>query len=366
MSDKTTIQWCHSTVNPIMGCSGCELFPPPQKIYSLLDTELAKHGAWPPGTSLRVFTFLADGARGPNSRSRGVSTTNIWHLRELFCREVADRLGADPAQAAKLVIEGAITCYAAKLHLNKASSITNQDRNVNRGYASAFERVTPFPGRVAKMAHKRDLRGSPDSSKPWLHGCRRLIFLSDMGDAFSRMSDFPFLENDVMPHICSAHGQKHYWLWLTKRPETMASFGHRIGGFPENVCAMTTITGPAVLGRLDDLRRVPAKMRGVSAEPLWEHVPPAQLDLTGIDWLILGGESGRRDVVRPFHLSWARELRDHCRKLGVAFFLKQLGRRPIDGDSVMKLGDTHGGDWNEWPEDLRIREVPAAFRQGRL
>ena len=81
--------------------------------------------------------------------------------------------------------------------------------------------------------------------------------------------------------------------------------------------------------------------------------------------MIAGGESGRRDFVRPFDLSWARELRDHCRETGVAFFLKQLGRRPVSEGEELKLRDTHGGDWTEWPKDLRVREMPEAFRRYR-
>ncbi len=362
MSNATKIQWCHSTVNPIMGCGGCELFPSPSSICERLDLALGQAEAWASGTSLSIFTVLAEKARGPSSRAKGVSTTNIWHLRERFRAEVVKRLGPRAAKIAESAIAGSVTCYAAKLHLNRATAITNPSRQPNKGYAPVFERLTRFPGRVADMANSRDLCGSPDPDKPWLDGCRRLVFVSDMGDAFSRCSDFGFLKEDVMPHITSANGQRHFWLWLTKRPQTMARFGEEIGGFPDNVCAMTTITGPDTLYRLDHLRRIPAKVKGVSAEPVWERIPPTLLDLASIDWLILGGESGRRDVVRPFDLAWARELRDHCTEARVAFFLKQLGRRPEEKGVPVDLCDAHGGDWDEWPADLRVRQVPAAFR----
>ena len=124
---------------------------------------------------------------------------------------------------------------------------------------------------------------------------------------------------------------------------------------------MTTVTAPGTLGRIDQLRSVHASVRGLSIEPLLDRIPANSLDLTGISWVIVGGESGSRERVRPFPLSWARELRDHCAESGVAFFLKQLGRRPCDGDDELLLGDTHGGDWDEWPSDLKIRQVPAQF-----
>ncbi len=92
-------------------------------------------------------------------------------------------------------------------------------------------------------------------------------------------------------------------------------------------------------------------------EPLWESV---ELPLEGIDWVICGGESG--SAANPFDLAWARELREQCREAEVAFFVKQLGSNPVEDGEPLKLKDGHGGDWNEWPDDLRIRELPGAFR----
>lgn len=92
----------------------------------------------------------------------------------------------------------------------------------------------------------------------------------------------------------------------------------------------------------------------------------APLDLAGIDWLILGGESG--PGARPFRLEHARELIDACFRAGAgrpAIFVKQLGRDPVDrnplgGDVRLDLADAKGGDPDEWPPDLRIREFPDA------
>lgn len=363
---KTLIQWCHSTINPIMGCGGCELFPSPGKVLGKVDQALAAVVGWTEGMARTVFKKLISEAyqqiEDPqHGHTPALTTTNIWHLRKEFVDYVTERHGRKAGRTAELAIAKAIKCYAGRLHLNKAFSIENPDRGVNSGYAPTFEAVTQFPGRVWEMARKSDLRGIPDPEKPWLDGCPRLIFVSDMGDAFSRDSDFPFLEEEVIEPIRSTKGQRHFWLWLTKRPERMARFGERIGGFPENVCAMTTLTGRDTLYRINELQRVQASVRGLSVEPLWERIPLNQLDLTGIDWLIVGGESGSHDAARPFDLAWARELRDRCRSSGVAFFCKQLGRRPLDSGIELRLKDKHGGDWSEWPEDLRVREMPKAF-----
>jgi len=364
---NTSIQWCHSTVNPIMGCSGCELFPSPSQLLGKIDRALKIVPEWTEGTARSMFKqLITDAFQKVNNPEQGhspaLTTTNIWHLRRSFVKCVTDRFGRKAGRVAELAIAEAVKCYAAHLHLNKGRSIVNPTRGINSGYAPNFETVKRFDGRVWEMARARDLYGIRNPDKPWLDGCRRLIFVSDMGDAFSRDSDFTFLEEEVIASIRSPQGQRHFWLWLTKRPERMVRFGGRIGGFPDNVCAMTTLTGPERLHRMDELRRVPAAVRGLSVEPLWERIPAAALDLSGIDWLIAGGESGRYDAVHRFDLSWARELRDVCDDQGVAFFMKQLGRRPTENAHELCLRDNHGGDWSEWPVDLRVREMPQAFK----
>jgi len=350
-----------------MGCGGCELFPPPGEILRSIDTAVAVETSWPLGRSKSIYKELIARAYSSienplHGHSSAISTTNIWHLRKEFLHKINEDHGKSASLVAEEAIARAITCYAAFLHLNKGRSIVNPYRQMNTGYAPVFEKVTRFEDRVWKMAGKRDLRGVNDPEKPWLDGLRRLVFVSDMGDALSSESDFPFLEKEVIAPIRSEEGRRHFWLWLTKRPKRMVRFGERIGSFPSNVCAMTTVTGTDYLDRIDQLRKVPASVRGLSLEPLWERIPPKKLNLKGISWLILGGESGRKEFVRSFDVAWARQIRDHCRAQGVAFFLKQLGRRPIENGKVFELRDCHGGDWSEWPDDLRLREMPDAFQ----
>ncbi len=147
----------------------------------------------------------------------------------------------------------------------------------------------------------------------------------------------------------------------------MVEFSERIGGFPDNVCAMTTLTSadPSNLKRLADLKKVKASIRGLSVEPLWEDLPADKLDLTGIDWLILGGESGSGECTRGFNLEWVDNIRAQCEKNGVAFFLKQLGRKPYQNGEFVKLKDPHGGTWDEWAEEYRVREFPQKFHDYR-
>ncbi len=377
MAQTTSIQWCDSTVNPIMGCHGCELFPKPTTILNELDKRLrAVESDLPWEGAEQLFARLISTTYRSISKenrhpghSDSITTTNIHHLRNDFLAEVKRDKGAEAHKAAEEVLARQITCYAAKLHLNKGLSIKNATRNTNRGYAPTFETLTHYPERLEAVAKYRDLLGACHPGEPWKDNLARMVFVSDMGDAFSRESDFEFLEEKVVPHFTSDTGKRHLWLWLTKRPRIMAAFANKIGGFPENVCAMTTLTSgsPDNLKRLVDLKEVKASVRGLSVEPLWERIPPRDLDLKGIDWVIVGGESGSGlQYTRPFQLEWAEELRDHCRKHGVAFFMKQLGQNPIWKGKPIRLGDSHGGEWDEWPDaSLKIREFPKYFHNYR-
>ena len=85
-----------------------------------------------------------------------------------------------------------------------------------------------------------------------------------------------------------------------------------------------SVESPKFRWRIDYLRKTPAAVRFVSAEPLLAALP--ELDLGGIHWLIAGGES--QPGARPADVIWFEDLRDQCRRAGVAFFLKQLGGHP--------------------------------------
>lgn len=372
MSDKTGIQWCDSTANPIMGCDGCELFPSGPKVLRNIDREMNQMGIaeWNRGDAANLFATLLDqahrdclqqGITPPNEWKKTLTHTNIYHLRFRFASVTADIHGRSFRKPAELAVRRCLKCYAAQLHANRGFDITKPERPLVAGYAKTFNHVTRFPGRMSHYASLPDLTGTDRTNKPWLNGLPRLIFVSDMGDAFSRRADFGYLEDEVGKSILTEEGQRHLWLWLTKRPDTMAAFASRMEGFPRNVCAMTTVTSSKQLGRVQQLQQVDAHARGLSIEPLWDSVAD-RIDLDGIDWVIVGGESGAKAKVASFQVDWVRELKMRCHQEGVAFFVKQLGRRPVDGAEELNLSDPHGGDWDEWPMDLRIREMPAYFR----
>ena len=123
------------------------------------------------------------------------------------------------------------------------------------------------------------------------------------------------------------------------------------GGWPlPNVWLGTSIESARYIRRADDLRATPAAVRFLSLEPLLGPLP--SLSFEGIDWAIIGGESG--GGARPLDLGWIRELVARGHDSGTAMFVKQLGSVWAQGRSK----DSHGGDWDGWPADLRIREYP--------
>ena len=207
--------------------------------------------------------------------------------------------------------------------------------------------------------------GKPHARKPRLNLLPRVFFVSDMADALSEGIVFAYLEHEIIAVVGSNRGQQHLWLWLTKKPERMAEFAQWVQKrgkiWPDNLVAMTSVTGANTHHRAKKLRTVPARFRGLSVEPLWGEV---ELPLEGIDWCIVGGQSGPGST--PFDLSWARRIQKQCKKAGTAFSVKQLGARPVDRGRELTLKDKHGRDWHEWPADLRVREMPPGFYDLRV
>lgn len=129
-----------------------------------------------------------------------------------------------------------------------------------------------------------------------------------------------------------------------------------------NVWLGVSVESPDTLHRVDTLCQTPAALRFVSYEPALEGVDFSQ-HLPGIDWLIVGGESGPR--ARPFDVNWARYTVAQCRASGVPVFVKQLGANPwfdlADEYAAHRCELAHraGADIDEWPADLRVQESPS-------
>lgn len=218
----------------------------------------------------------------------------------------------------------------------------------------------------------------------------RMVFVNSMSDLFHENVPDEYI-TEVFGAMGAAAflGRGHTFQVLTKRAERMHTYMHEVGltsiaaavakrcdwgdeaydwafeTWPlPNVWLGVSIENRRFVHRADLLRDTPAAVRFISAEPLlgpligtltgpgypgrnhlWtDHYLGDGLDLTGIDWLIVGGESG--PGYRPMDPEWARDLRTECSERGTAFFMKQLG------------GARPGTKLEDLPEDLRIREFP--------
>jgi protein gp37 len=171
----------------------------------------------------------------------------------------------------------------------------------------------------------------------------RRVFVNSMGDLFH--ADVPAsVVRSIFDVMLSA--EQHVFQVLTKRPARMAKFLHSHsdlfpdGRVPRHIWLGTSIENQAFASRATQLRRAPAEVRFLSCEPL---LGPIRIDLTGIHWVIAGGESGISH--RPMNLNWVRLLRDACVAAGVPFFFKQVGgRTPKAGGR-----DLDGRTWSEYP-----------------
>ena len=144
-----------------------------------------------------------------------------------------------------------------------------------------------------------------------------MIFVNSMSDLFHERVSLAFIRRvfSVMEQA-----EQHTFQILTKRHHRLVSLAPHLP-WPGNVWMGVSIENRRWVERADYLRRVPAAVRFISAEPLLG--PLTGLNLDGIDWLIAGGESGRGH--RAMQPEWARDLRDRCEAEGVAFFFKQWG-----------------------------------------
>jgi protein gp37 len=165
----------------------------------------------------------------------------------------------------------------------------------------------------------------------------RFVFCASLADVFDKRADPAWRADlfrvvDATPHLV--------WLLLTKRPQLIEAVTgipqHWRRGAPSNVWMGTTVEDQVQHDiRVRHLRAAPAARRFLSMEPL---LGPVEVDLRGIDWVIVGGESGKD--ARPMDPAWARSIRDQCAAAGVAFHFKQWGEFGEDG---VRRGTKHTG-----------------------
>ena len=166
----------------------------------------------------------------------------------------------------------------------------------------------------------------------------RLVFVNSMSDLFHAQVPLEFVQQvfDVM-----AATPQHTYQLLTKRARRLRRVAADLS-WPPNVWMGVSVESADVLSRIDDLHAVKAPVKFLSCEPLLG--PLDDLNLMGIDWVIVGGESGRG--ARPMQADWARSIRDQCIAADVPFFFKQWGgRTPKAGGRELD-----GRAWDQMPD----------------
>lgn len=143
------------------------------------------------------------------------------------------------------------------------------------------------------------------------------IFVNSMSDLFHEDVPLEFIQ-DVFDTMRRAHW--HCFQLLTKRSERLAEVSDSLA-WPDNVWMGVSVENADYTSRIDDLRQTGANVRFLSLEPLLG--PISKLDLSGIGWVVVGGESG--PGARPMEKDWVREIRDQCLAAKVPFFFKQWG-----------------------------------------
>ena len=250
------------------------------------------------------------------------------------------------------------TCYAGQI----VDKMVSSPKGPPKGWPLAFDKPLIFAERILLLDKWKDLTGTDRPEKPWLNGLPRVIFLNDMGDTFTESLPINWLW-PFMEHIA---GCPHILLLLTKRPKRMAEFFGKYVGCPPNVWPGTSITGPENMSRVADLVTIKSRRLWVSAEPLLSpiNLPTKNMETPSLNWVIVGGESGQG--ARPTNIEHIRHVVQQGKSANVPVFVKQLGSNAVDQQSDMPeappyeylFNSRKGGDMQEWPEDLRVREFP--------
>ena len=169
----------------------------------------------------------------------------------------------------------------------------------------------------------------------WRKPC--FVFVNSMSDLFHEDVPDDFIASvfDVMNHT-----RRHTFQVLTKRPERAVSLDGQLR-WSSNIWLGTSVESEHWLDRVEILRMSSAALRFLSIEPLLGPLP--QLDLDGVDWVIVGGESG--PGARPMKADWVREIRSNCLQTGTPFFFKQWGG--VNKKKAGRLLD--GRTWDQMP-----------------
>lgn len=229
----------------------------------------------------------------------------------------------NPTTGCTKVSSGCKNCYA-EVMANRLKAMGTP------GYDNGFE-FSMMPERLEQPLKKK--KGTK-------------YFVNSMSDLFHEKMPKEFLDKimgviDLTP--------QHIYQILTKREDAMFDYFQK-RNVPENIWLGVTVEDrKSGVPRIDMLRNIDATIKFLSVEPLLEDI--GKIDLTGIDWVIVGGESGAK--ARPMKKEWALNIKRQCEEQNTAFFFKQWGTWGVDGVKRSKKNNgriLEGKEWNEYPE----------------
>ena len=230
----------------------------------------------------------------------------------------------NPSTGCNKVSAGCKNCYAETM-ANRLKAMGTP------GYENGFD-FSMMPDRL---------------NQPYLNKRPTKYFVNSMSDLFHEKMEYSFLD-EIFEVIRTT--PQHTYQILTKREKIMADyFGS--SKIPDNVWMGVTVENRKSLHRIDYLRRINAKIRFLSIEPLLEDL--GSISLNDIHWVIVGGESGHK--ARPMKQEWALEIQRQCNEQEVAFFFKQWGTWGADGVKRSKKSNGReliGKTFDEYPEEL--------------
>jgi protein gp37 len=333
VSAISTIEWCDATWNPTRGCSiksaGCancfamkqaHRFSGPGKPYEGL-TRMGAHGPTWTG-KVRLVPEALDWPlryRGhPRAKAEGRPTRIFVNsMSDLFHESLAD--------------EEILSVFAVM-------ALARQH---------TFQVLTKRPERMARLL------GSKDTATAFAMAFAGLAVTE------------PGVEVDVRHIDDGLDGIRFPNVWLGVSVEDQATADERIPLLLQTPAAVRFVSYEPALGPVDFSIFMQANRTVAGLNRLAFGGMPVISTRAGLDWLIVGGESG--PGARPCDVEWIRSAVRQCREAGVPVFVKQLGARPyhrvgddpgLDGMYRLVLRDRKGSDSTEWPEDLRVREFP--------
>ena len=238
----------------------------------------------------------------------------------------------NPVAGCSIMSSGCTNCYAMQM----ARRLEAMGMEKYKGLTRRSGKRTVWNGTV------REDRTALEIPKRWKKP--RKIFVNSMSDLFHPKVTKKFIGEvwGVMrdtPH--------HHYQILTKRPDRMAETLSKIckDALP-NVWLGTSVENEDVVSRIDELRKVPAKIRFISFEPLIGSI--GQISLKEIDWAIVGGESGH--AARPIQKEWIDEIHEECLHSGTKFFFKQWGTWGADNKKRSKKANGRRYKRKTWDE----------------